>query len=343
MFSGFNVALTKDFFNNRAKEYNDYVNIGIKHLNIQTENLKNNLNQYISNNIIDGKTIEEEWFPNIAADIFISHSHGDNDLANAFAGWLSEEFGLKVFIDSNVWCYSQNLLDAINDKYNKVNESFVGCYYNYHSCCLSSQHVNLMLNMALQKMIDKVECVMLLNTNNSVNAFYSNQGKLNTTYSPWICSEILCTQIVRRKPLLCYRNKPINAHIYENNMYTLSLMISYDLSLQHLIDINQNDLLIWYKKYHNNNPDKYESALDYLYQDKCSKLYEYSNQLMSVLGENKLQLIKEYFDGIAKSENDLQNIQYNYPFFDCRCCICPCDCNCEMKYRCKKLSTNRLE
>ena len=113
-------------------------------------------------------------------------------------------------------------------------------------------------------------------------------------------------------------------------------MISYDLSLQHLVDINENDLLMWNNKYQNNNSDKYESALDFLYQDKCSKLYEYSNQLISVLGENELQLIKEHFNGIAKSENNLQNIQYNYPFFDCRCCICPRDCNCEMKYRCKK-------
>ena len=58
MFSGFNVVLTKDFFNNKAKEYDEYVNIGIKHLNIQTENRKKNLNQYI----IEFRNLRGEFF-----------------------------------------------------------------------------------------------------------------------------------------------------------------------------------------------------------------------------------------------------------------------------------------
>jgi len=51
---------------------------------------------------LDGSAMQSNWFPLIAADIFISHSHLDVDLALTAAGWLSERFGLQPFIDSCV-------------------------------------------------------------------------------------------------------------------------------------------------------------------------------------------------------------------------------------------------
>ena len=143
--------------------------------------------------------MQNDIFPNIDANIFISHSRKDKDLANALAGWINKEFRLKVFIDSNVWGYSQELLEDINSVYSNKRENDNGGYtYNHQDCNNASQHVNMMLSVALQKMIDTVECVILLNTDNAISTFDEQNKKMNTTYSPWIYSEIVCTQIVRK-------------------------------------------------------------------------------------------------------------------------------------------------
>lgn len=163
------------------------------------EEVRTKLEGYITGDVLNGSKVQDDWFPALDADIFISHSHKDLDLANALAGWIYETFRLKVFIDSNVWGYTSDLLKNINDKYsNKRRDSDGGYLYNYDQCNQASQHVNMMLSVALQKMIDKVECVILLNTNNSVTVFEENENCINSTYSPWIYSEIICTQIVRQ-------------------------------------------------------------------------------------------------------------------------------------------------
>ena len=61
--------------------------------------------------------MQANWFPQIKADIFISHSHKDEDLALALAGWLKVSFGLTAFIDSCVWGYANDLLKMIDYKY----------------------------------------------------------------------------------------------------------------------------------------------------------------------------------------------------------------------------------
>lgn len=53
--------------------------------------------------------MQSYWFPKINADIFLSHSHKDEKLIIAFAGWLKDTFNLDVFIDSCIWGYSNDL------------------------------------------------------------------------------------------------------------------------------------------------------------------------------------------------------------------------------------------
>ena len=69
------------------------------------------------NDKIDGTKMQENWFPKVDADIFISHSHKDENLAKGLAGWLYKEFGLEAFIDSCVWGYANDLLLEIDKKY----------------------------------------------------------------------------------------------------------------------------------------------------------------------------------------------------------------------------------
>lgn len=106
--------------------------------------------------ILDGTKLQENWFPQVDADIFISHSHKDEKRAIALAGWIQEIFGLKVFIDSCIWEYSENLLRLIDNHYclNSDKKS-----YSYEKRNQSTSHVHMMLSSALTMMIDKAECL----------------------------------------------------------------------------------------------------------------------------------------------------------------------------------------
>ena len=60
--------------------------------------------------LLDGTKIINDYFPEIKADIFISHSHKDVKKAKQFANLIHRKTGLKSFIDSEVWQYADSLL-----------------------------------------------------------------------------------------------------------------------------------------------------------------------------------------------------------------------------------------
>ena len=182
MYTGFNLRIDKNaaLFGD-SYDHGVYENIGKSHLNSQKARFREQLEAYVVDNVIDGTKIQNEWFPEIEADIFISHAHVDERLACALAGWIYDTFELTCFIDSNVWGYSDKLLEKMNTKYsNKRDDGNGGYLYSHKSCNKVSAHVNMMLSVALQKMIDKVEAVILLNTDNSIEV---SSGKvMNSTY-----------------------------------------------------------------------------------------------------------------------------------------------------------------
>lgn len=80
--------------------------------------IRSTLDKYITQDgIIDGTKIQADWFPEVEADIFISHSHTDEKLAINLACWLYDTFNLVAFIDSCVWGYANDLLRQLDDKY----------------------------------------------------------------------------------------------------------------------------------------------------------------------------------------------------------------------------------
>jgi hypothetical protein len=101
------------------------------------------------------------WFPEIDSQVFISHAHKDSALALGLSGHLQEQFGLKSFVDSAVWGYSDDLLRILDDAF---------CYngssrtYSYQKRNRSTSHVHMMLSVALTRMIDKCECIIFINT-----------------------------------------------------------------------------------------------------------------------------------------------------------------------------------
>ena len=274
MFAGFNLEINKHFFESKQKSFQEYQKIGEEHLGAQGEGIENALSEYINNNIVDGSKIQKDWFPEVDADIFLSHSSADKELVNAIAGWLNDNFNLKCFVDSNIWCYAGNISEMLNSNYiNKRSDGNGGYLYNHKRCLKVSEHVDTMLNIALQKMIDKCESVFLINTEKSIH-INSDSKSVDITYSPWIYSELVCSEIVRKKPLYFYRyNSELYHSINESRRFedvSNNLTISYNAPTQHLIKINQDVLEKWNRQF----DMEYPFPLDLLYMDYFKDVVE---------------------------------------------------------------------
>lgn len=114
MYRGFNIEL--NWSKDTSFKYFETIGENLFQSNLQQT--KVSLDQFIqTGGKLDGSAIQDFWFPQIEADIFISHSHKDIDTAKALSGWLSEKFGLKTFIDACIWRHSNELLAKIDHQY----------------------------------------------------------------------------------------------------------------------------------------------------------------------------------------------------------------------------------
>ena len=57
MFAGFNFKIDKDFFEWQEKTFEEYQRIGESYLYSQNKGIKNTLEKYINNDIVDGTKI----------------------------------------------------------------------------------------------------------------------------------------------------------------------------------------------------------------------------------------------------------------------------------------------
>jgi hypothetical protein len=245
MFKGFNLSLNKNF--------SEFKSIG-EGLNASNRAaVKKAFALFIEKDgVINGSQLQEYWFPQISADVFISHSHQDRDVAMSFAGWLSKTFQLKPFIDSCVWGYADDLLKQVNDKYCKNSNG----KYEYEKIMNSASHVHMMLVSALGTMIDNTECLIFLNTPNSISA----QNVISKTQSPWLYMEIATSGIIRRKDPQSHRQIMESAALIRKAQVQ-HFKVEYDVSLHSLIAINEANLTQWKDLYAKQG--KY--ALDALY------------------------------------------------------------------------------
>lgn len=251
MFAGFNLKLSESFFENKIQEYADIGKNNNSNLCSDEDMTNCIITKFKERNSLSGKRILDEWFPKVECDIFISHAHCDERLANAFSGWLKYNFGISAFIDSNAWKYIDTLLNMLNEYSDKRPNGSEGWLYDYCKCNRASQHANIMLLMSLQTMIDNVESVFFLNTDNSVNAI-DNKG-ISSTYSPWIYAELLCADLIRKKPLSEYRDKYFQEN-FAINAATESraeLKITYNISTNNLKSLNEKNLIDWKERYKN--------------------------------------------------------------------------------------------
>lgn len=230
MFAAFNLDTNND--------YNNYYEIGKNIFDENRKKVSNELESYINGDgSLSGTKMQEKWFPQINANIFISHSHKDEDKAIGLAGWLYSKFKLTTFIDSCVWGYCNDLLRLIDNRYclNEGEET-----YNYFKRNYSTSHVHMMLSTALSMMIDKTECLFFLNTPNSINT----SEIVKNTESPWIYSELAMTKLVRNRSLKEYRHGKIGKKVYIAESHQ-EMSIKYDVSLDNLVRLNDVDLSKW--------------------------------------------------------------------------------------------------
>ncbi len=219
------------------------------------------LKQYLTKNgALDGAKMQEEWFPEVDADIFISHSHTDEKIALRLAGWLLSTFKIKSFIDSSIWKYSNDLLKIIDDNHCKNTDQKT---YNYNLRNNSTSHVHIMLSTALSKMIDKTECFFFINTDNSITTEKAiNESR---TYSPWIYSELEMSRLIRKKELSEYRklvSKTVLFSANESKMINESVPITHKVDLEHLTKLTKDDFTVWHQL---NRDENLQYPLGHLY------------------------------------------------------------------------------
>jgi hypothetical protein len=207
---------------------------------------------------LQANLLTAKWFPEIQADIFISHSHQDYNDVVCLAGWLYETFNLTTFVDSCVWGYSDKLLKLIDDEYCSTGEST----YNYSLRNYSTSHVHMMLSMALTKMIYNTECLFFYNTPNSITPIDVIESK---TLSPWIFTEIGMTSLIQRRDPQEHRN--LQKSLLESSYRPFSredLAVEYEIDTSHLIPLGIDELKLWAKNVASFSVPS--NALDFLYE-----------------------------------------------------------------------------
>lgn len=268
MYRGFNLSLKENYF--EQDDFEKLQEIGSESFSNQRAKIIEKISSFANGDgFLDGSKMQANWFPQIKADIFISHSHKDEALAIALAGWLKDTFGLTAFIDSCVWGYANELLKQIDAVYClNGNHS-----YSYEKRNYSTSHVHMMLSVALTQMIDNTECLFFLNTPNSITP----NTIINQTESPWIYSEIATTHLIRRRHFSEYRLKRTVESFSEGGRPTPRII--YNIPIDHLTDIDNRVLNNWEK-----------SWLTEVYTHH--KLRQYSEDL-SVHALDKLYELKE--------------------------------------------------
>lgn len=205
------------------KDDSKYINNAINNNAEQKEKWLNELKKYIRHNegeIINGDFIEKVWFPEVKPDIFISHSHIDEEIALKIKFLLEKKFNLNVFVDSVVWGNANDLLRELDNNCCKNDRNHT---YNYEKRNNTTAIVHLMLADALTKIMDQSKYVFFLNTvNSTLKDGYGNEEQVT---SPWIYHELVMTKYLqdkqRMRPILEGRDLRVSRTVDLSHLYKM--------------------------------------------------------------------------------------------------------------------------
>ncbi|MDO5311035.1 MAG: hypothetical protein Q4E94_03930 [Clostridia bacterium] len=206
--------------------------------------------------VIDGNKVENSWFPKRQFHVFISHSHKDEELAIAYAGYLKKHMALDAFVDSCVWGYRDQLIARLKSL---LSASDNCCFRGNGKACKSViSHVDCMLGKSLAEMEDSTECLMFMNTPNSVCVKHS----IKQTYSPWIYAELEVSRILR-DVMDGRRTRMEKSACLESFSEDKMFLMTHDLDTNHLKKLTTNDVKRWKKVASSQNAF---DSLDRLYE-----------------------------------------------------------------------------
>lgn len=236
----YKISISENYFN----DFKNYVDEYEKAIKNDKEKIKEKIDSFEIMYEEDGSKIQANWFPEINADVFISHSHDDKELAKALGGFILKNAKLKPFIDSEVWGYSNELLRHIDNNYCQFPNKNL---YDYELRNHSTSHVHMMLSVALMQMISKSKYFIFLdtpNSNESNNTLIKNND-INKTNSPWIYNELMITKMLKSyEPKFKY---------FSQESRKPEIPISYKIDTKHLKEVNLQSLIEKLKTGGNNN------------------------------------------------------------------------------------------
>lgn len=210
--------------------------------------------------IIDGTKLQNLDFPSLNKeyDVFISYSHNDKDEALYLASWLSNYCGLSCFLDSTIWHSADALLKVIDNRYCYQPESKT---YNYNKRNFSTSHIHAMLTMAMHSVINKSECCIAIDSDQS---YPIKDGIETCTLSPWIYQEV--TFITYMRPTLPTRYKNHTLELFSSGGQLCEardqqqLKVKYNVNLSAFPILMKSDLI--------NLQQQGQVGLDKLYKNK---------------------------------------------------------------------------
>ena len=245
MYSKFNYMPNPDFY---RSELQSHMAKGTELYNQFKDESQTALKRFIyDNEKIDCTALKEHWFSISKADVFLSHSHKDEEEVIAFAGWLYNTFGLISFIDSCSWGYCDDLLKQIDNKYCKNPTSNT---YNYELRNYTTAHVHMMLSTALTEMIDNCECIIFFNTPNSINMPCELENIKNghkQTKSPWIYHELSMASMLPQQPINRKRLSFAYGRLFESTNQAPEFWYDIDKYLRQMNPLNDEQLNQWLK------------------------------------------------------------------------------------------------
>lgn len=210
-------------------------------------------------NTLSVDKISENLFLDIKPDIFLSHSHADEDDVIRLAVLIEKELNLSVFIDSCVWGDAFKLLRKIDNKYCLKGDTF-----NYHIRNHTTSNVFMILNSALHRIIDNCEAFVFLGTDKSIPITDTFEDEKYLS-SPWIYSELQFAKLVRRTKPRQISLESTDINLRESAAFDSAVDFAYSIPTTDAI-LSNHKLKRWIECSQNDYINRSLHPLDVLYK-----------------------------------------------------------------------------